>query len=181
MSWVGEHALRVFFAALFLSFHCFTLCLCLFSILHHCICRTQFLAFSFCPENIKQAKGNECSQYKSTTAIFSSSLPMRPIYFYLVMPRHVLSPCYAQYVHTRGIKGYLTYYLACHVRLQVQNMPYYMRLRVQNIPGCHLRKCGWGKMGRLEEKKSRQYFCTDCIHFPACPFCPPLPLIEWQL
>jgi hypothetical protein len=22
-------------------------------------------------------------------------------------------------------------------------MPYYMRLRVQNMPGCHLRKYGW--------------------------------------
>ncbi len=168
MSWVGEHALRVFFAALFLSFHCFTLCLCLFSNLHHCICRTQFLAFSFCPEKIKQAKGNECSQYKSTAAIFSSSLPMCPIYFYLVMPRHVLSPCYAQYVHTRGIKGYVTYYLACHVRLQVQNMRYYMRLRVQNIPGCHLRKCGWGQMGRLEEtNRGSTFVLTAFIFLPA--------------
>jgi hypothetical protein len=40
-------------------------------------------------ENIKQGKGNECSQYKSTAAIFSSSLPIRPVYFHLVMPRHV--------------------------------------------------------------------------------------------
>jgi len=70
--------------------------------------------------------------------------------------RFILSPCYARYEHTRGIKGYVTYYLACYVRLQVQNMPYYMRLRVQNMPyymrlrvqnmpGCHLRKYGWGK------------------------------------
>jgi hypothetical protein len=49
------------------------------------------------PENIKQAKGNECSQYKSAAAIFSSSLPICPVYFPLVMPRHVLSPCYAHY------------------------------------------------------------------------------------
>jgi hypothetical protein len=25
------------------------------------------------------------------------------------MPRHVLSPCYAHYEHTKGIKGYVTY------------------------------------------------------------------------
>jgi hypothetical protein len=62
----------------------------------------------FLPENIKQAKGNECSQYKRTAAIFSSSLPICPVYFHLVMPRHVLSPCYARYGHTRGMKGYVT-------------------------------------------------------------------------
>jgi hypothetical protein len=43
------------------------------------------------------------------------------VYFHLVMPRHVLIPCYACYVC-------ILYYLACYVRLQVQNMPYYMRL-----------------------------------------------------
>jgi hypothetical protein len=68
-------------------------------------------------ENIKQAKGNECSQYKTTDAIFSSSLPICPVYFHLVMPKHVLSPCYAHYEQTSGIKGYVTYYLACYVRL----------------------------------------------------------------
>ncbi len=115
-------------------------------------------------ENIKQAKGNECSRYKSTAAIFSFSLPSCPLSFYLVMPRHVLSPCYARYVHTRGIKDNVTYYLACHVRLQVQDMPYYMRLRVQNMPECHLRKYGWGTWADWR-KKSQQYFCTDCIHF----------------
>jgi len=79
-------------------------------------------------ENINQAKGNECSQYKSAAAIFSSSLPICPVYFHLVMPTHVLSPCYARYEHIRGIKGHVTYYLACNVRLQVQNMLYHMRL-----------------------------------------------------
>jgi hypothetical protein len=48
-------------------------------------------------ENIKQAQGNEYSQYKSIAAIFSFSLPIFLIYFQLVMPRHVLSPCYARY------------------------------------------------------------------------------------
>jgi hypothetical protein len=107
-----------------------------------------------CPwgENIKQPKGNECSQYKSSAANFSSSLPICPVYFHLVMPRHVLSQCYACYEHTRGIKRYATYYLACYVRLQVQNMPYYMRLRVQNMPGCHLRKHGWGKWADWRKK-----------------------------
>jgi hypothetical protein len=59
---------------------------------------------------------------------FSSSLPICAVYFDLVMPRHLLSPCYARYERTRGMKPYVTYYLACYVRLQVQNMPYYMRL-----------------------------------------------------
>jgi len=39
------------------------------------------------------------------------SLPICPVYFHLVMPRHVLSPCYARYEDTTGIKGYVTYYL----------------------------------------------------------------------
>ncbi len=91
-------------------------------------------------ENIKRAKGNECSQYKSTAAIFSSSLPICLVYFHLVMPRHILSPSSTRYEHTKGVKGYATYYLACYMRLQVQNMLYYMRLRVQNMPACHLRK-----------------------------------------
>jgi hypothetical protein len=34
----------------------------------------------------------------------------------------------------------------------VQNMSYYMRLQVQNMHGYHLRKYGWGQMGRFEEK-----------------------------
>ncbi len=33
-------------------------------------------------ENIKHAKGNECSQYKSAAAIFSSGLPICPIYIF---------------------------------------------------------------------------------------------------
>jgi hypothetical protein len=45
-------------------------------------------------ENMKQAKGNECSQYRSTAAIFSSSLMIdSPLYHECVhnmhnMPRH---------------------------------------------------------------------------------------------
>jgi hypothetical protein len=72
----------------------------------------------FLPENINQAKGIECSQYKSTAAIFSSRLPICPVCFHLVMPMHVLSPCYARYEHARGIKRYVTYYLAFYVRLR---------------------------------------------------------------
>jgi hypothetical protein len=33
-------------------------------------------------ENIKQAKGNECSQYKSAAAIFFSGLPICPIHIF---------------------------------------------------------------------------------------------------
>ncbi len=77
--------------------------------------------------------------------LFPPVCPFARVYFHLVMPRHVLSPCYARYEHTRGIKGYVTDYLACYVRLQVQNKPFYMRLPVQNMLGCHLRKYGWGR------------------------------------
>jgi hypothetical protein len=84
---------------------------------------------------------------------FSFNLPICSIYFHLVMPRHVLNPCYARYEHIRGIKGYVTYYLACYVKLQVQKML-----------GCHLRKYGWGKRGKLE-KKIVGVLCTDYIHF----------------
>jgi hypothetical protein len=38
---------------------------------------------------------------------FSFNLPICSIYFHLVMPRHVLNPCYARYEHIRGIKGYV--------------------------------------------------------------------------
>jgi len=59
---------------------------------------------------------------------FPPVCPFARFIFTFVMPRHVLSPCYARYGHTRGIKGYVTYYLACYVRLQVQILPYYIRL-----------------------------------------------------
>jgi hypothetical protein len=74
--------------------------------------------------------------------IFSSSLPICPVYFHLVMPRHVLSPCYACYEHTRGIKGYVTCYLACYVRL----------LTSAKHAWVSLEKIWRGQMGRLEEK-----------------------------
>jgi len=72
---------------------------------------------------------------KSTAPIFSSSLPICPVYFHLIMPQHVLSSCYARYEHIAGIKGYVTYYLACYVRLQLQNMLYYLRLMCKTCMG----------------------------------------------
>jgi hypothetical protein len=117
-------------------------------------------------ENIKLAKGNECSKYKGTAAIFSSSLPSCPVYFNVLKPRHVLSSCYIRDEHTRGIMGYVTHYLAWYVKLQVQNMLYYMRIWLQNIPGCHLRKYVWGQMSRLEEKnRSSTFVLTVFISF----------------
>jgi len=102
-------------------------------------------------ENIKQAKGNECSESKSTAAIFSSSLRSCRVYFHPVMTRHVLSPCYARHEHTSGIKEYVTYYLPWYVTLQV-NMPYYMRLPVRRHAWVSLEKIWMGQIGRLEEK-----------------------------
>jgi hypothetical protein len=82
------------------------------------------------------------------------------------MPRHVMSPCYACYEHTKGIKGYVTNYLTCYVRLQVQNMPYYMRLRVENMPGCHLRK--YGANGQTGGKNRRNTFVLAAFISFAC-------------
>jgi hypothetical protein len=45
-----------------------------------------------------------------------------PRFFHLVMPRR------APFEHIKAIKGYVTYYLACYMKLQVQNMPCYLRL-----------------------------------------------------
>ncbi len=102
-------------------------------------------------ENIKRAKGNECSQVKCTAAIFFSSLPICRVYFHLVVPRHVLSPCYAPYKHTRGIKGYVTYYLACYLRLQPKDA-----ILNEVMSAIHawvsLEKIWMGQMGRLDEK-----------------------------
>jgi len=64
-----------------------------------------------------------------------------PLFFHLVIPRHVYGPCYAQFGHARSIEGYVTYNLVCYVRLRVQNMPGWVSLE---------KKC-MGKMGRLKE------------------------------
>jgi len=123
-----------------------------------------WLLLSVFEESIKQARWN--------AAIFSSSLPICPIYFHLVMPRHVFSPCYARYEHTRGIKGYVTYYLTCYVRLWVQNMLYCMRLRVQNMAGCHLRNNGRGKWADWRKKnRSNTFVLTAFISFGLFNIC----------
>jgi len=94
---------------------------------------------------------------------FPSSLRICVVYFELVMPRHLLSPCYARFEYTRGIKRYVTYQLACYVRVQVQSMPYYMSLSTKHA--CvSLETIRMVKMGTLEEK-CEQHSCTDCIDF----------------
>jgi hypothetical protein len=40
-------------------------------------------------KTLNMPKENECSHYKSTAAIFSSSLPNYPVYFHLVMPENI--------------------------------------------------------------------------------------------
>jgi hypothetical protein len=62
--------------------------------------------------------------------------------------------------HTRGTKVYVTYYLACYVRLQVQNIPHYIRLRVPNMPGCDLRKYGWENGQTGETNNSNTFVLT---------------------
>jgi len=62
-------------------------------------------------------------------------------FFHLVMPRHVLSPCYACYEHARGIEGYVAYYLACLCEVTSAKHVW-----------MSLEKICMGQMGRLEGK-----------------------------
>ncbi len=62
------------------------------------------------------------------------SAPFARFIFTFVRSRHVFECMLCTlWTHTRGIKGNVTFYLACYARLQVQIMPYYMRLQVQNM------------------------------------------------
>jgi len=56
--------------------------------------------------------------------------------------------------HARGIERYVTYNLACYVRLGVQNMP-----------GYHLRKYGWGKGQTGGKNCSSTFVPTASISF----------------
>ncbi len=76
---IGEHVLLVQYRLHYCDDSCFTSCL--FADFTQCPC-VALLQRSCCREIIgkhKQATGNECSQYKSAAAIFSSSLPICPI------------------------------------------------------------------------------------------------------
>ncbi len=68
-------------------------------------------------------------------------------FFHLVMPRHVLSPCYACYEHARGIEGYVAYDLAC-----------ICEVRSAKHAWVSLEKIWMGQMGRLEEKLAAVLF-----------------------
>jgi hypothetical protein len=48
-------------------------------------------------------------------AIFSFNLPFGLICFYLMIPKHVLCPCYACFEHVMGIKGmeHVTQHVMC--------------------------------------------------------------------
>jgi len=107
-------------------------------------------------ENIKQAKGNECIQYKRTAAIFSSSLPICPVYFYLVVSRHVLSPCYARCKPTRGIKGYATYYLACYVEVTSAKHAILYEVTSAKHAWVSLEKIWMRKMSRIKDQLLEQ-------------------------
>ncbi len=111
------------------------------------------------------------------------SAPFARFIFTFVRSRHVFECMLCTlWTHTRGIKGNVTFYLACYarlqvqimpyyMRLQVQNMAYYMRLRVQNMPYyMRLRVQNNGLGGKWadfwrKKKMAQHYFCTDCIHF----------------
>ncbi len=74
---------------------------------------------TFIGKTLNRPKEMDAVITKVLLGFFSSSLPMCEVYFDLVMPRHLLSPCYARHEHTRGINWYVTYYFACYVRLQL--------------------------------------------------------------
>ncbi len=102
----------------------------------------------------------------STNVVLRFLPPVFPLFiFILSCLRHVLSPCYAPYEHTRSIKGYVTYQLAWYVRLKVQNMPYYMRLLEQSMPGRHLRKYGWANEQTGGKICSSTFVLTAFISF----------------
>jgi len=79
---ISKHALMVQPRLHYCDDSCFTSCL--FADFTQCPC-VPLLQRSCWIELIgkhKQAKGNECSQYKSAAAIFSSSLPICPIHIF---------------------------------------------------------------------------------------------------
>ncbi len=84
-------------------------------------------------EMLNRPKEMNAVSTKSIAAIFPSSLPKQkicPLFFFTLS---CLGMFWVHVMHILntpgGIKGYVTYYLTC-----------YVRLRVQNMPGCHLRK-----------------------------------------
>ncbi len=114
---------------------------------------------------------NACSQYKKVLLrFFPPVCPFAPIYFDLVMPRHVLSPCYAQYVHTRVYKGLCNILLGMSCEITSAKHAILYEVTSAKHTWVALEKIWMGANGQTGGKKSRQCFCTDCIHFPACPF-----------
>jgi len=115
-------------------------------------------------ENVKSAKGNKCSQYKSPAVIISSSLPICHVFFIL----SCLGMFWVHVMHARGIEGYVAYYLACLCEVTSAKHVW-----------MSLEKICMGQMGRLR-KKSQQYVLhsfplaeltftgSKYVHFPAC-------------
>ncbi len=67
-------------------------------------------------ENIKQAKRNECSQYKSAATIVSSSLPICPIHIFssdtqacFALITSYNTACFALVTSHNMLKYYVTY------------------------------------------------------------------------
>jgi hypothetical protein len=56
-------------------------------------------------KDVKSAKEIECNQYKKNCCYFFLKSALCPVGFYLVIPNHVLGPCYACFGHVMGIKG----------------------------------------------------------------------------
>ncbi len=94
------------------------------------------------------------SVQKTLLRLFSSSLPIFPVYFQIVMPRHVLSACYARYVHTKGVFNLLLGMLceftsAKHTVLYEVTNTKHACLSLENI---------WMENGQTGGKNSRRTF-----------------------
>jgi hypothetical protein len=87
----------------------------------------------------------------------STGLPIFWVSFQIVKPTHVLSACYARYENIGAIKVDVAAYFASFARLQLQTIPYYIKLQLQYIRECHLRKHR-SENAQTGGKKSRSTF-----------------------
>ncbi len=80
-----------------------------------------------------------------------------PVYFHLVTPRRIFSPCYARYVHIREYKGVCNI-LVSMLRLQVPKHAILNEVVSAKHAWVSLDKIWMGQMGKLEVKNSSTTF-----------------------
>jgi hypothetical protein len=99
---------------------------------------------------------------------FPPVCPFARIIFHLVMSIHVLNPCSACHEHTRGLKGYVTYYFGMLSEVTSAKHAVLYEVRSAKHAWVSLEKIWMGQMGRLEENIAAALL--DTLHsFPlAC-------------